>query len=588
MRITLIRHGEAGDDAPRDEERSLTKNGRSEVRRVGAALERGGVHFGAVVTSPLVRAVQTAEITAAAVGYRGRVIVSEQLIPDALPGRRDVAAGHAGDAGQEVGGAGRARAGAVARRGDAAADRALSRRCARRRRSGSACPAAPSTPGAFRWRIDPKTGTPPPSMTNRFGVAVVCRWARWLRVALSALGACAPPPPPVEAAAADRPLDLQLPLEAPDETTMARLPAAVGRRSAARSTTALETGPLQGPGNFNELDGAADVAYARSPYLVAEETTTSASSSPGCRRRSARPSWRRPTRRSATGSSTRRWLNYRKVIERDPLYAKAYFYVAEIESQRRDLEAATAWNDRGLRLSPRDAYGYALRAEILASHGARRGRARRRWRTRWRWIRSRRARLKLLQRLGGRAPGHRAADLRAAASRLARRRRPVLVARGGGQPGLAALRRLPRAAGARRAHPQRVHPVAGAGALAGRAVAGGRDHMWVHGHGGVSAAPATRGRGNGRADADLERWSRAYDANLLREAVIYETIGCRRPEVLAAAHRRGAGSDDPSTCGCSCCPRPAGSPPRLGAGVTTLNRTDGGAIWNRSAGFGLG
>ena len=38
--------------------------------------------------------------------------------------------------------------------------------------------------------------------------------------------------------------------------------------------------------------------------------------------------------------------------------------------------------------------------------------------------------------------------------------------------------------------------------------------------------------GAGPPDADLERWSRAYDANLLREAVIYETIGCRRPEVL--------------------------------------------------------
>jgi phosphohistidine phosphatase len=86
MRVTLIRHGHAGEDAPRDEERALTKEGRADVRRVGRALKRAGVHFGAVVTSPLVRAVQTAEITAAVVGYRGRVTISDRLVPDAFPG----------------------------------------------------------------------------------------------------------------------------------------------------------------------------------------------------------------------------------------------------------------------------------------------------------------------------------------------------------------------------------------------------------------------------------------------------------------------------------------------------------------------
>jgi len=35
MRVTLIRHAEAGDDARRDEERALTVRGRDEARRLG-------------------------------------------------------------------------------------------------------------------------------------------------------------------------------------------------------------------------------------------------------------------------------------------------------------------------------------------------------------------------------------------------------------------------------------------------------------------------------------------------------------------------------------------------------------------------
>lgn len=157
MRITLIRHGEAGEDASRDEERSLTKGGRAEVRRVGEGLERAGVHFGAVITSPLVRAVQTAEITASAVGYRGRILVSDKLIPDAFPaGVMSLLA--------TLANAGKKSIALVAH------EPVLSRVAAmllqigrfpalrkaeaiRIRLAGGA-----EHPGTFRWRIDPKTG----------------------------------------------------------------------------------------------------------------------------------------------------------------------------------------------------------------------------------------------------------------------------------------------------------------------------------------------------------------------------------------------------------------------------------------------
>jgi phosphohistidine phosphatase len=83
MRVTLIRHGEAGDDAPRDELRALTLKGRAAVARVGRTLKRRGGDFTVIVSSPLVRALQTAEIVAAEIGYDGRVAVSEALVPEA-------------------------------------------------------------------------------------------------------------------------------------------------------------------------------------------------------------------------------------------------------------------------------------------------------------------------------------------------------------------------------------------------------------------------------------------------------------------------------------------------------------------------
>ena len=83
MRVTLIRHAEAGDDAPRDEARALTERGRADTRRVGRALARRKVRFSLIVSSPLVRAVQTAEIVAAEVGYRGRILASDLIVPEA-------------------------------------------------------------------------------------------------------------------------------------------------------------------------------------------------------------------------------------------------------------------------------------------------------------------------------------------------------------------------------------------------------------------------------------------------------------------------------------------------------------------------
>ncbi|HKZ05882.1 MAG TPA: phosphohistidine phosphatase SixA [Methylomirabilota bacterium] len=72
MRLYLMRHAEAGDaDArrwPDDRDRPLTDAGEREHAVVAATLARMGVRFDRLLTSPLVRARRTAEITAAVYG----------------------------------------------------------------------------------------------------------------------------------------------------------------------------------------------------------------------------------------------------------------------------------------------------------------------------------------------------------------------------------------------------------------------------------------------------------------------------------------------------------------------------------------
>lgn len=59
--IWLLRHAEAEDGTP-DEERELSARGEEQARAAGAALVALGVNLSACVTSPRVRAVQTARL----------------------------------------------------------------------------------------------------------------------------------------------------------------------------------------------------------------------------------------------------------------------------------------------------------------------------------------------------------------------------------------------------------------------------------------------------------------------------------------------------------------------------------------------
>jgi phosphohistidine phosphatase len=67
MRLVLVRHAEAAPGEP-DEDRSLTPRGREQSRELAARLAREGVHPDALLTSPLRRARETAELLGEALG----------------------------------------------------------------------------------------------------------------------------------------------------------------------------------------------------------------------------------------------------------------------------------------------------------------------------------------------------------------------------------------------------------------------------------------------------------------------------------------------------------------------------------------
>ena len=83
--LYLVRHGLAelrGEAWPDDTKRPLTEKGMARLRRSARSLVRLGVSIDVVLTSPLVRARQTAEIVAAAFAPRPAVINIDALAPE--------------------------------------------------------------------------------------------------------------------------------------------------------------------------------------------------------------------------------------------------------------------------------------------------------------------------------------------------------------------------------------------------------------------------------------------------------------------------------------------------------------------------
>lgn len=76
-----MRHARAApsDYRTRDDTRWLTDSGRQMAREAGRALVEQGQQIDTIVTSPLVRAVQTAEIVARAMDWTGEIVALESL-----------------------------------------------------------------------------------------------------------------------------------------------------------------------------------------------------------------------------------------------------------------------------------------------------------------------------------------------------------------------------------------------------------------------------------------------------------------------------------------------------------------------------
>lgn len=79
MRLVIVRHAEAAPGEP-DELRRLTPEGREQARALARELRDRGIEADAVVTSPLLRAIETATAL-----DQGTPVIDDRLAPGASP-----------------------------------------------------------------------------------------------------------------------------------------------------------------------------------------------------------------------------------------------------------------------------------------------------------------------------------------------------------------------------------------------------------------------------------------------------------------------------------------------------------------------
>jgi phosphohistidine phosphatase len=83
MRLIFVRHAAAIERTGglSEEKRYLTPEGRVFFRKTSRTMLKNGIEPSLILTSPLLRAVQTAEILAETLSYSGPLIVADELAP---------------------------------------------------------------------------------------------------------------------------------------------------------------------------------------------------------------------------------------------------------------------------------------------------------------------------------------------------------------------------------------------------------------------------------------------------------------------------------------------------------------------------
>ena len=86
MKLFVLRHAIAEDRADgADSQRALTDEGRRKLSKVLLQARRAGLSPDCILTSPYVRARQTAEAAAEAVEFEGPLLVTDKLVPFSNP-----------------------------------------------------------------------------------------------------------------------------------------------------------------------------------------------------------------------------------------------------------------------------------------------------------------------------------------------------------------------------------------------------------------------------------------------------------------------------------------------------------------------
>ncbi len=161
VELYLVRHAVAADRGPEfpdDDLRPLTAEGDERWRRAVAGLREFGVRLDVVLSSPLVRAVQTAERLSTGLRPHPRMLVVDALAPGGTTA--DIVAAVAAAAGAGRGASRLALVGHEPDLGELAATLIGARRALEFKKGGvcriDLTRAAPTGPGVLRWFLPPR------------------------------------------------------------------------------------------------------------------------------------------------------------------------------------------------------------------------------------------------------------------------------------------------------------------------------------------------------------------------------------------------------------------------------------------------